>query len=144
MQCFVLQAKPRPGEAGVRITQVPAAHPQESLAIRFFDGGLALRGQYMFDLFDLRSKTALNMPDGFVFYPHFRPGQVPFLGHVMSWEEAGRMAKSDIPAGEERFSLPEGVVVELRRPGMPPFYFEVPVREVVSSVKPATSIPFSM
>ncbi len=121
-----LQMKPKPDEA---VYSLPIANTD--LAIRIWEGGMRENNQYCLDFFDTRRRTAVNLPPNYSLWPSVSnmPGAFTMGGPMPSWEKALGYAPDAIPAGEEKWSVPAGSYITLKR-GMPPqdvFTFAVPV-----------------
>ncbi|EIW75273.1 hypothetical protein CONPUDRAFT_93537 [Coniophora puteana RWD-64-598 SS2] len=121
--------KPRPGRIdGLQLIDIPGSEP---LVIRLYDGDMESFGQFCLDFYSLETKAAVNTPSGWVINVEPEPGSMTMLcgGTMNSWELNSGMAPSQIPAGEERFSIVEGAICHLERPGMDSFWFEIPRRK---------------
>ncbi|EIW75278.1 hypothetical protein CONPUDRAFT_85524 [Coniophora puteana RWD-64-598 SS2] len=102
----------------------------EPLVIRLFDGDMESFGQFCLDFYNVETKTAVNTPSGWVINVTPEAGSMAMLcsGALNSWERNHGMSQGQIPAGEERFSIVEGAVCQLERPGMDTLWFEIPKR----------------
>lgn len=129
--------------ANVHLVRIPKSY----LFIRFFNGGLERDGAWVLDFYSLRDRRPVNSPDGWVIYisplaPNTK--SLVFSGHVKSWEENWGYKKQEINPGEERFSLPEGVICQLVRPDEPNLYFETPTRvHQVPGIHVEKAVPLS-
>ncbi|KAI0765366.1 hypothetical protein C8Q74DRAFT_1371181 [Fomes fomentarius] len=111
-----LQMKPKPDEA---VYSLPIANT--NLAIRIWEGGMRENNQYCLDFFDTRRRTAVNLPPNYSLWPSVSnmPGAFTMGGPLPSWEKALGYAPDAIPAGEEKWSVPAGSYITLKR-GTPP------------------------
>ncbi|KAI0748863.1 hypothetical protein C8Q74DRAFT_1311088 [Fomes fomentarius] len=123
---LVMGWKPQPGERNFYSVRVP----DSELAIRMWDGGMGTYRQFCLDFYDTRARTAVNLPQGYALWPAAAnpPGVFMIGGPLRSWENAYGLEGATIPAGEEKWSVPEGAFITLVRVGAPDFTFAVPVR----------------
>ncbi|KIK64844.1 hypothetical protein GYMLUDRAFT_402827 [Collybiopsis luxurians FD-317 M1] len=115
--------KPLEGEP-IQLIQIP----DSKYSIRFWDGGLEAQGQYCLDFIDQTTNDAVNSPHNWAIYPssHFVTLVPGGCSKIISWEEAWGFEKDEIPPGEERFSVMQGLRCTVERPGTELFWFEVP------------------
>ncbi|KAH9901418.1 hypothetical protein C8Q73DRAFT_677782 [Cubamyces lactineus] len=110
--------------------------PDTDLAIRMWDGGMDLYGQFCLDFFDVRRKVPVNLPVGYALWPAGTnaPGvfMMPMGGPLPSWEACFGYRPEAIPAGEEKWSVVAGSYITLQRSERPEdnFTFAVPMRQV--------------
>ena len=110
--------------------------PNTDLVIRMWDGGMEHYGQYCLDFYDTRRDTAVNLPQDFSLWPAGAnmPGSFMMMmqGPLPSWETAIGSSTDRIPAGEEKWSVPAGSCITLKRSARPQddFTFAVPVRQL--------------
>ncbi|KAI0318082.1 hypothetical protein OF83DRAFT_1185016, partial [Amylostereum chailletii] len=105
--------------------------PGSSISTRTWEGGMGQYGQYCLDFFDTAAETAVRKPAGYAVRRVPRPGTFTFQGSLTSWEQSMRVA--EFSADKERFSVPEGSLWTLVRPGEEDFHFAIPVRPVQST-----------
>ncbi|EIW75284.1 hypothetical protein CONPUDRAFT_159409 [Coniophora puteana RWD-64-598 SS2] len=121
--------KPRHARmCSIQVIDLPGSEP---LVIRLFDGDMESFGQFCLDFYNLETEAAVNTPSGWVINVEPEPGSMTMLcgGAMSSWEQNHGMSRGQIPAGEERFSIVEGAVCHLERPGMDSFWFKIPRRK---------------
>lgn len=102
-------------------------------------------GQYCLNFFHAGDRIAVNTPDRYEIVHVPRPGVFTFGGKLVSWEKA--LGKDQhMPAGTEKYSVPEGSRLVLVRPGEDPFYFQVPLRPAqqqrVEYAQPVAALPW--
>lgn len=111
--------------------------------------------QFCLDFYDTTRKIPVNLPPGYALYPAtttmppgLGPGYPPagfpipangppsaaMGGQLRSWERNLRM--ESFPEGEEKWSIPEGTYVMLRRRGHPDFTFQIPTRQRIVAAQP--------
>lgn len=120
----MIQQKPEAKAQAVLYVDIP----HTSYAVRIFDGGMGRFAQYCIDFFDLARGVAINTPRGYKIYPLNNPLTGAFApgAPLISWEQAMRVAS--IPAGSEKFSVPEGSQWKIVRPNEEDICFTVPFR----------------
>ncbi|PIL22964.1 hypothetical protein GSI_15661 [Ganoderma sinense ZZ0214-1] len=138
----VIGVKPEPGDPNVYTIRVP----DSPYCLRMWAGGMDYWGQFCLDFFDIEHKAPVNLPAGYALYggasslppggavvhalpahmaqANVRPPQGRPLG---SWER--NMGITPIPDGAEKWSIPEGMPLMLRRDGHPDFMFQMPRRQ---------------
>ncbi|KAI0336573.1 hypothetical protein GY45DRAFT_1315975 [Cubamyces sp. BRFM 1775] len=127
-----LGRKPAVDDPNVYTVRIPGT----DLAIRMWDGGMDLYGQFCLDFFDVRRKVAVNLPKGYALWPAGTnaPGvfMMPMDGPLPSWEACYGYKPEAIPAGEEKWSVVAGSYITLQRSNRPEdnFTFAVPMRQV--------------
>ncbi|KAI6013566.1 hypothetical protein EDC04DRAFT_2757855 [Pisolithus marmoratus] len=133
----VVGEKPHPGDG-----QTPLIFhiPNSQYAIRIWSGGMEQFRQFCLDFYDLATGNPVNTPYGFELWDVPRPGAYSFGGKLFTWEET--FGLSNVPPGEEKYSVPEGSRLSLKRPGEPPFYFEIPAMPVENGIPFAHAVPF--
>ena len=108
--------------------------PNTDLVIRMWDGGMEHYGQYCLDFYNTRRDTALNLPQDFSLWPAGAnmAGSYMMHGPLPSWEAAMGYSPDRIPAGEEKWSVPAGSYITLKRSARPQddFTFAIPVRQL--------------
>ncbi|KAI0079148.1 hypothetical protein K474DRAFT_1659441 [Panus rudis PR-1116 ss-1] len=126
----VMGWKPQPGEGNFYSTRIP----NSDYTIRMWDGGMETYRQFCLDFYDTRSRCPVNLPQGFSLWPALNNPQGVFMmgGPLRSWENAYGYTGASIPPGEEKWSVPEGALITLRRDGSADFTFAVPVRNQVA------------
>ncbi|KAF8555961.1 hypothetical protein OG21DRAFT_1564282, partial [Imleria badia] len=100
------------------------AIPHSNLAIRIWQGGMQPYEQFCLDFFDTKQCVPVNTPVDFELWDIPRPGVFSYGGKLISWEAA--FHNEYIPAGEEKYSVPEGSHIALKRPGEETFLFQIP------------------
>ena len=109
-------------------------------------GGMDFWGQFCLDFFDVERRVPVNLPAGYALYPgvsslppgigagHALPVHKAHLARppqkacpLGSWER--NMGMTSIPDGEEKWSVPEGMALMLKRDGHPDFMFQMPARQ---------------
>ena len=107
--------------------------PNTDLVIRMWDGGMQAYDQFCLDFYDHRRDVAVNLPRGFSLWssPANMQGVFGMGGQLASWETAMGMSAADILPGQEKWSVPEGSFVVVRRDDRPneDFTFAVPRRQ---------------
>ncbi|PIL22963.1 hypothetical protein GSI_15660 [Ganoderma sinense ZZ0214-1] len=138
----VIGVKPQPGDPNVYTVRVP----DSPYCLRMWAGGMDYWGQFCLDFFDVERKVPVNLPLGHALFPGMSsmpPGigaghplpahlahanmQPPTSYPLCSWER--NMGMQSIPDGEEKWAIPEGMPVMLRRDGHPDFMFQMPRRQ---------------
>lgn len=102
--------------------------PGTPYAVRIFD--MARFAQFCIDFFDSDHGVTVNKPEGCEIYPLYSPftlGSAAPGAPLVSWEQAMRVAL--IPAGSEKFSVPEGSYWKIVRRGGDNVCFSVPFRD---------------
>ncbi|PIL22965.1 hypothetical protein GSI_15662 [Ganoderma sinense ZZ0214-1] len=153
----VIGVKPQPGDPNVYTVRVP----DSPYVLRMWTGGMDYWGQFCLDFFDVERKVPVNLPAGYALYPAattMPPGigaGHPFPARLAranvqplqrsyplgSWER--NMGMTSIPDGEEKWAIPEGMPVMLRRDGHPDFTFQMPTRPpAMVVVQPQRGIPY--
>ncbi|KAI0710351.1 hypothetical protein C8T65DRAFT_777908, partial [Cerioporus squamosus] len=137
-----LQMKPQPGDPNVYHVHIP----DSALAIRMWEGGMGPYGQFCLDFYDVERKASVNLPRGYSLHPAAVPSVAtgpgypppgfpmalnpptfaPMAGPLRSWER--NMGMRTIPEGEEKWMVPEGMYVTLKRDGLPDMTFQTPTR----------------
>ena len=115
-----LQEKPHPADdRDLHYFQIP----DSILAIRIWPGGMQRFGGYCLDFFDVVERIPVNTPDGYVisYYPHVTPKST-----LVTWERAAGVYR--VRPGMEKYSIEEGALLMLTRPGKEPYCFQIPRR----------------
>ncbi|KIK57427.1 hypothetical protein GYMLUDRAFT_247064 [Collybiopsis luxurians FD-317 M1] len=123
---IALGFKPQKGDP-IHVIEIPGS----KYSIRLWDGGLEAQGQYCLDFIDTCTGKAINSPDRWVLHAKAPNGTLPYVAPLISWEEAWKVPKGEIPPGEERFSIMEGSMCGLERPECESFWFRVPNSESI-------------
>lgn len=117
--------KPQPGDKTFFVHI-----PNSDYAIRMWDGGMEPYCQFCLDFYDTRRDVPVNLPKGFTLWPApSNPlGMYTMSGPLVSWDVA--IGGNNVPAGEEKWSVPQGMHITLVREDLPGqnFTFAVPVR----------------
>ncbi|KXN91556.1 hypothetical protein AN958_00542 [Leucoagaricus sp. SymC.cos] len=137
----IIGLKPRPGER-VYLVDLSSVSDNPNLSVRFFDGGLDNQGAFVFDFYDCKTFKAVNSS------PDWRVSIVPvvgtmsflYAGLLRSWEAEEGIRPENIKPGEERFSVPEGVTLELELPGGRKFRFTAPIRHFDQVASPVANV----
>ena len=107
-------------------------------------GGMDYWGQFCLDFFDTERRVPVNLPAGYALYPGLSSLPPGAVGHALpperarlqrvqkgeplgSWER--NMGMTSIPEGEEKWSIPEGMYVALKRVRQEDFVFQMPTRQ---------------
>ncbi|KAH9911836.1 uncharacterized protein B0H18DRAFT_1088856 [Fomitopsis serialis] len=124
---FNAAAKPQPDDRNVYIVSIP----NSDLVIRIWDGGMSGYRAFCLDFFDTRRRTPVNLPPGFSLWPSVAnaPSVFTMGGRLSSWENAFGKRGRQIPLGTEKWSVPEGSYITLKRRNHPEFTFAIPVRQ---------------
>ena len=124
----VAQVKPRPGDRDVYTVSIPGS----DLIIRMWNGGMTTYRQFCLDFYDTRGRTPVNLPSGFSLWSSGATALGGFMvgGQLGSWENAFGVRGAQIPPGEEKWSVPEGSYITLKRHGHADFTFAVPIRQI--------------
>ncbi len=137
-----LQVKPEAGQQGVFHVRIP----DSPLAIRMWEGGMGPYGQFCFDFYDTERDVSVNLPQGYSLHPAavpaplgLGPGYPPpgfpmalnapasMAGSLRSWER--NMGMREIPEGEEKWMVPQGAYITLRRDGHEDVIFQIPTQQ---------------
>ena len=109
-------------------------------------------GQFCLDFYNIERRIPVNLPPGCALYPgmtvmppgfgpggyiaasHLMPASAPSSrrGQLGSWER--NLGMQSIPEGEEKWSIPGGACIMLRREGRPDFTFQMPTRQIPVAV----------
>ena len=123
------QLKPQPGDQNLFTVRIP----DSPYMIRMWDGGMDFYSQYCLDFYDSNRQVPVNLPKGYSLWPAAAnlPGVFTVAGPLVSWETAWGLAPGSFPEGEEKWSVPEGVYITLKRADHPgqDFTFAVPRRQ---------------
>ncbi|TBU54012.1 hypothetical protein BD310DRAFT_989850 [Dichomitus squalens] len=121
--------KPRRGDWNLFSVRIP----DSDYTIRMWNGGMEAYNQFCLDFYDHRCDVPVNLPPGFSLGPSpvNMQGVFGMAGPLVSWEQAMGIRSADIPAGEEKWSVPEGTYLVVRRADRPgqDFTFAVPRRQ---------------
>ncbi|PIL34840.1 hypothetical protein GSI_02627 [Ganoderma sinense ZZ0214-1] len=150
----VIGVKPQPGDPNVYTIPIP----NSPYCLRMWTGGMDYWGQFCLDFFDTERKVPVNLPAGYALYPGLSSVPPGAVGHALpperahlqpveegeplhSWER--NMGMASIPEGEEKWSIPEGMHLMLRRRGLPDFMFQMPARRApVVFAQPRMGYPY--
>ena len=136
--------KPRPDDQHIYSVRIP----NSPLAIRMWEGGMGPWGQFCIDFFDVERKVSVNLPLGHSLHPAtvptppgFGPGYPPpgfpmavnaptfaMANELRSWERS--MGMRTIPEGEEKWMVPQGAFIMLKREGHADVIFQIPTRQI--------------
>lgn len=100
-------------------------------AMRLWPGSFA-RSEHCLDFIETRTKKPINVPEGYTIW--FMPDpSAPWLQgtgpvELVSIERSFGMLPADIPVGEEKYILKDGMTCMLTRPGARAAIFAVPLR----------------
>ncbi|TBU41287.1 hypothetical protein BD309DRAFT_898384 [Dichomitus squalens] len=121
--------KPLPGDSSLFTVRIP----NSCYLIRMWDGGMDRFAQYCLDLYDSHRQVPVNLPKGYSLWPAAAniPGAFTVAGPLASWETDMGFAPGSFPEGEEKWSVPEGVYITVKRADRPgeDFTFAVPRRQ---------------
>ncbi|TBU58117.1 hypothetical protein BD310DRAFT_820040 [Dichomitus squalens] len=87
--------------------------------IRMWHGGMEAYIQFCLDFYDHSRDVPVNLPPGSRASPVHMQGVFGMAGPLVSWERAMGFSPADILAGEEKWSVPEGTNLVVRRPDRP-------------------------
>ncbi|RPD76003.1 hypothetical protein L226DRAFT_534063 [Lentinus tigrinus ALCF2SS1-7] len=147
----VVGAKPKQDDQNVYNLRIP----NSDLAIRMWEGGMGPYGQFCVDFYDVKRKVSVNLPPGHSLHPAtvsapasfahygfaspvrhttmYPPPGFPMAmnapgfqmaGQLRSWER--NMGMREIPDGEEKWMIPQGAYITLKRDGHPDVVFQIP------------------
>ncbi|TFY78200.1 hypothetical protein EWM64_g5816 [Hericium alpestre] len=121
---LVIGEKPRPDDKNYYALAVP----NSNYIIRIWDGGMTTYSQFCLDFFDTSLNSPVNLPQGYTLWPAPNQRMPVYMMHgpLVSWERA--MGCTDIPNGEEKWSVPEGLFIYIQRAQEEDFTFAVPSR----------------
>ncbi|RDX41547.1 hypothetical protein OH76DRAFT_1393133, partial [Lentinus brumalis] len=138
----IIGVKPEAGQQGVFYVRIP----DSPLAIRMWEGGMGPYGQFCLDFYDTERDASVNLPQGYSLHPAavpaplgLGPGYPPpgfpmalnapasMAGSLRSWER--NMGMREIPEGEEKWMVPQGAYITLRRDGHEDVIFQIPTQQ---------------
>ncbi|RPD68225.1 hypothetical protein L226DRAFT_517439 [Lentinus tigrinus ALCF2SS1-7] len=144
LESYNMMAKDLVKTAGVRVMKPKPTDPVYSVQIpnsplvfRIWEGGMDFYGHFCVDFYDPRRKVSVNLPRGTPCTPQASPpasDTCPTLSRLLSLERS--MGMDSFPEGEEKWMIPEGTYVTLRREGHPLFTFQMPNRRPQTIAQP--------
>jgi hypothetical protein len=119
-----LYFKPKSDDNSVQYFNIP----DSPVDIRIWSGGYEEDKNFCLDFFDIRDRTAVNTPDGYIISSVQMPGVDNRWCRLRTVENAFGLQRHHLPPGEERYIVSEAQQLVLSRPGQLPFKFRIPVR----------------